>query len=272
MPALVTSGGVTINYHDYGAGTPLVFLHGWAMSGEVWHCQQMLAERYRCIAPDLRGHGGSSAPASGYSYDFFAHDLAELFSLFRLERAIVIAWSMGVQVALQAFPAIRERLAALVFVSGTARFTATDDYPFGLPLSESRGLEIRLKKDHGRAVREFVWGMFTDEERALLGHDYIAAMIDGHQLPAPHAAREALKSLASADFRHVLKCIDLPVLLVHGSADVICTAGAAQYMAGMLPAAELTVLEGAGHAPFLTRRDEFTGILNRFINGIHAED
>jgi pimeloyl-[acyl-carrier protein] methyl ester esterase len=272
MPILETSEGVSIHYDDKGTGMPLVFLHGWAMSGDVWRFQQVFAEQYRCIVPDLRGHGRSSAPVSGYSFDCFARDLAELFSSLDLERAIVIAWSMGVHVTLQAFPLIRERLSALVFVSGTARFTAAADYPFGLPPSEARGLGIRLKSDPSRAVLDFAAGMFTVEERNLGCCEMMSGMSDSSLLPDTQAARESLASLASADFRTVLADIDLPVLLIHGSSDTICPAAASHLMAEMLPDARLAVMAGAGHAPFLSRPDEFMYILRKFVDGFHAEN
>jgi len=268
MPVLLTSEGLALHYLDCGTGTPLVFLHGWAMSGDVWLGQRDFSECHRCIAPDLRGHGRSAAPSSGYSFNDFARDLADLFSCLELERAIVVAWSMGVLVALQAFPFIRDRLAGLVFVSGTSRFTAGADCPFGLAPAEARGLGVRLKKDHERAVRDFATGMFTEEECA---RGCLAAAAEGPWLPAPHAARESLASLASADLRSVLPGIDVPVLLIHGSADAICPVSAAKFMAQKLPNATLTVLEGAGHAPFLSRPKEFTGILSSFVDGIYAE-
>jgi non-heme chloroperoxidase len=269
MPVLTTSEGVAIHYLERGTGTPLVFLHGWAMSGDVWLGQMDVAKHHRCIAPDFRGHGRSAAPDSGYTFDCLSRDLAELFSRLDLDRAIVVAWSMGVLVALQAFPFIRSRLTALVFVSGTSRFTAGDDYPFGLAPSASRVLGVRLKKRPEQTVRDFAAGMFTEEERARGG---MTAATDVSRLPAPYAARESLVSLATADLRPVLPGIDLPVLLVHGSADAICPVTAASFMVQMLPNASLVVMEGAGHAPFLSRPGEFTGILSSFVDGIYAKD
>jgi non-heme chloroperoxidase len=272
MPFFETTEGVGIHYETAGEGPPLVFIHGWAMSGSVWRFQQGLADRYRLIMPDLRGHGLSSAPDTGYSFENFARDLDELFLCLDLVKAVIIAWSMGVQTVLQAFPRIRKRLAALVFVSGTPKFTAAEDYPYGLPQVEPRGLGIRLKKDYEKAVRDFARRMFTEEELAAGWYERMVAEKMMGALPARHAAQASLISLADADFRSVMPSVDLPVLLVHGSNDTICPSMASRYMAGLLPCARLEIMKGAGHAPFISRPTEFTSMLGNFIHGIHADD
>lgn len=272
MPFLETDEKVRIYYESTGVGPPIVFLHGWGMSGSVWQGQHVLSDRYRLIIPDLRGHGRSSAPESGYEFDCFAHDLLELFIRLDLDRAVVIAWSMGVLVALTAFPLIRGRLAALVFVSGTPKFTADEGYPYGLSSSESRGLGLRMKKNHHDAMHHFIRGMFTEEENSWGCPERMVSAESGYEYPDGRAARLSLKSLADADLRSALPGIDVPVLLVHGSDDNVCPVAAAHYMAGELPESRLVMLTGAGHAPFLTKPIEFNESIRQFINGIYSDD
>lgn len=100
MPFLETSGSVALHYDEAGEGFPLVFIHGWAMSGNVWAYQRPLAERFRVITLDLRGHGKSS-PASSYAFGDFASDVALLFDRLGLRRAALVGWSLGAQVALE---------------------------------------------------------------------------------------------------------------------------------------------------------------------------
>jgi len=271
-PFLETAQGVSINYLTAGDGPTLVFLHGWSMSGRVWRFQEGLAERYRLVIPDLRGHGLSSAPASGYSYEDFADDLVALFGALRLDNAVLIAWSMGVQVALQAYPLLKERLAALVFVSGTPRFTAGADYPHGLPAIETRGMALRLKRNHAGTVRDFSRRIFAEGELHQGQCERMVSEAIRGESPAYHTLQESLASLASADMRTVLPTVALPVLLIHGSADTICPSSASRFMTGQLPDARLVVMEGAGHAPFLSRPAEFTVLLTQFLDGIHADD
>jgi non-heme chloroperoxidase len=272
MPFLETAQGIRIYYRTAGDGPTLVFLHGWAMSGRVWRFQAGLAEKYRLVVPDLRGHGLSSAPESGYSYEVFADDLVALFGALHLDNAVLIAWSMGVQVALQAYPLLKERLAALVFVSGTPRFTAGADYPHGLPSVETKGMAFRLKRDHARTVSDFSRRMFVEGELHPIQCEQIISEAIRGESPAYHALQESLASLAAADLRTALPSVALPVLLIHGSADTICPSSASRYMAGQLPDARLVEMEGVGHAPFLSRSAEFTVLLTKFLDEIHAHD
>lgn len=272
MPFLETAQGVRIHYETAGDGPTLVFLHGWAMSGRVWRFQEGLADRYRLVVPDLRGHGLSSAPDSGYSYANFANDLVALFEALRLDNAVLIAWSMGVQVALQAYPLLKERLAALVFVSGTPRFTAGADYPHGLPSVETKGMALRLKRDQAGTLSDFSRRMFAEGELHQRHAERMISEAIRGESPQYHALQESLASLASADLRTALPSVALPVLLIHGSADTICPPSASRYMAGQLPDARLVVMEGVGHAPFLSRSAEFTVLLTKFLDGIHADD
>lgn len=273
MPFVRTPGGVTIHYEDAGSGPALVLVHGWSMSGLVWAFQEELAAAYRLITVDLRGHGASSAPAAGYAFVDFAADLASLFAQLELREATLVGWSMGAQVALHAFTAVRERLAALVLVSGTPRFTAAADFPYGLPAREARGMALRLKRDNAKTMGEFFRGMFGEGELARDHYQQIVRQVVIPALrPAPHAVIEALVTLNEEDQRPVLPLIDLPTLIIHGDRDTTCLPGAAHYMAERIAGAKLRVFAGVGHAPFLSRPAEFNVILKEFLQGVYGRN
>ena len=265
MPELTTPSGLTLHYDDAGAGRPLLFLHGWAMSGRVWRFQQPLSDRYRLVFLDQRGHGQSSAGA-GYTVDDYAGDLADFLERMELEGVVLIGWSMGVQVALQAFPAIRARLAALVLVGGTPRFTTAEVYPHGQAPVEVKGMGVRLRRDYGKTMGEFFRGMFAEGEMESAHYQRIVheIVIGGHS-PDQQAARESLKILSTVDQRELLPRIDRPVLLVHGDRDLICPASASAYMAKRLPMGTLEVMQGCGHAPFMTRPERFNELVRAFL-------
>lgn len=273
MPFIPAADGTPLSYETAGTGRPLLLVHGWAMSGQVWHFQVgAFAGGRRVIVPDLRGHG-RSVSAGPLSMAGFAGDLAALCAGLELERATLVGWSMGVQVVLEAFPLLRERVAALVLVGGTPRFTAADDYPYGLPPVEARGMALRLKRDYAGTMGDFFTSMFapgelTDDAYQRLVREIV---IPGRR-PEPEAALKALAALTGADQRQQLAGIDRPTLLVHGSADTICLPGASRYMAGQLPDATLKVMEGCGHAPFLSRPEEFNRTLALFLEKVYADD
>jgi pimeloyl-[acyl-carrier protein] methyl ester esterase len=81
-----------------------------------------------------------------------------------------------------------------------------------------------------------------------------------------------LETLATVDMRAVLPSIDLPVQLIHGGRDAICLPAGVHFMAEHLPNARLTVLEGLGHAPFLSRPGEFNGFLGDFLRDVYGRN
>ena len=266
MPKIQTADGIRLHYEEAGSGRPLVCIHGWGMSGKIWSFGEELRSSRRLIIPDLRGHGGSSAPGAGYALTDFAADLDALCTELQLERVVLLGWSLGSQVALQAVPLLRKRLEGVILVSGTPRFTADADYPHGLPLHAVRGLGLRLKRNYEAAMADFFTGMFVAGE-AVPARSRLMP-----ELPPLHAALAALDTLVTADLRPLLPSLDLPVLLVHGDRDPVCLPSASRFMAEQLPDARLEVLAGAGHAPFLSSRDGFTAAVTQFLVGFHAYD
>jgi pimeloyl-ACP methyl ester esterase len=265
MPFIETSG-INIYYEETGEGRPLVMLHGWAGSGRLWHFQRELSDTCRLVIPDLRGHGRSSAPASGNLLEDLAGDIVTLFERFDLQDVLLLGWSLGSQVALAAFPRLRERISGLVLVGATPRFTAMNGYPHGLSSNELRGMEIRLRRDFNGTMREFFQGMFAAGELSREQAERInREIVMGGDLPVPAVARAALEILSTADLREMLPSIDRPVLIIHGSVDAICPPGVARFMAERLPNARLELFDGAGHAPCLSRPEEFNAILRDFL-------
>lgn len=265
MPFIETISGATLHYDEIGSGRPVVFLHGWAMSTRVWRFQKELLDGRRLIFLDQRGHG-KSAPATGYALEDFAGDLVSFFEKLALGDAVLVGWSMGVQVALQAFPALRSRLAALVLVGGSPRFTSADGYPHGQAPVEVKGLDLRLRRDYQKTMGDFFRGMFTEGEMDKNQYQRIVhEIVMGGRSPDPDTARQALKILSVADLRDELPGIDRPVLLVHGEQDLICPASASAYMAERLPMGELKLMQGCGHAPFMTRPEEFNALVREFL-------
>jgi non-heme chloroperoxidase len=274
MPFIETPSGVSIHYESMGEGRPLVFIHGWSMSGRVWRYQaDAFASCCRVVAIDLRGHGESARTAPCFAFEDFASDVAELFEKLNLSNAVITGWSMGAQVALQSFTRLRERLAAVVLVGGTPRFTSSEDWPYGLPPAECRGMAIRLKRNFTKTMGEFFEGMFSNGELSHESYLRIARdVVMNGILPLPETALKTLETLNSADMRPLLSGIDAPVLLVHGSDDKITMPEASLYMSRFLPRATIKIIEGSGHAPFLSRPEEFNSLLRSFLEEVYGCD
>lgn len=273
MPFLQTDHNLTIHYDDQGDGFPLVLVHGWAMEGGVWAFQRPLAASFRLITVDLRGHGRSTAPGDGYCLADFAADIVSLFNGLGLERAAIAGWSLGAQAALEAAPLLGDRLAALVLVGATPRFSAADGWPHGLPATECRGLGLRLRRSFDAALDGFFHSMFAEGELSeesvrLIGQEIAAP----HRRPAATAAQAALVTLAESDQRHLLAKIRVPALVINGDRDAICPPEAGVHLADHLPLGRFLLFAGAGHAPFLSRPREFNSEVTRFLREVAGDD
>src|SRR6476620_4791374 len=97
MGSITTTDGTEIFYKDWGSGQPIVFHHGWPLSGDDWDTQMMffLGHGFRVIAHDRRGHGRSAQTATGHDMDTYAADVAELTQALDLKDAVHVGHSTG---------------------------------------------------------------------------------------------------------------------------------------------------------------------------------
>lgn len=267
MATLATDFG-NLHFEDQGRGPPLLLLHGWSLSSSVFADElPFLARTRRVVAPDLRGHGRSSA-AGPFSLADLAGDVVELAGRLALDRLALAGWSLGAQVALASLPLLRPRVAALVLVSGTPRFVAGDGWPHGLPASRLAALARRVGRDPAGAVGGFFEGMFAEEEAGEAVRARAEALRSDIPTPDPASALAGLDLLAREDLRARLPAVDVPTLLIHGERDPICPVGASRAMSAAIPGARLVELPGAGHAPFLSRPGAFRDALSSFLAAI----
>lgn len=273
-----TEPGISLHVEDWGAGPPIVLLHGWAMSSRALAgLAAILRGSHRVVAPDLRGHGRSRAPAcADYSLAAHARDLAALLDGLDLSGAVLLGWSLGAQIALEALPAIAQRLGGLVLLAATPRFLAGDGWPHGLAPSRLEALAARVRRDGDRAgsqaIDRFFAGMFAKGELAPAAEARLRRAVLG---AAPAASREAalggLEALRTADQRPALAAVDLPTLFIHGACDPICLPGASAFAATRVAGARRLELPGAGHAPQLSRPAAVAGAVAAFAAGVRGE-
>ncbi len=271
MPYLTASDSVNLYYEEIGDGKPLLFVHGWSLSSQIWLQQKkFFSSRYRCIAFDLRGHGRSMPSCSGYGIDILASDVRLFFERLCLSEVTLLGWSLGALVALASYPAVRERLASLVLVSGTSKYCSSPDYPHGLPPKEPRSLSLLLKRNPHKAMYGFHRTMFTDELHSEKGFEaFERDVLPLLPPPSPEVMVPVLQTLETADVRPVLSSIREPVLLIHGDRDLICPVDSSRYMSTQISGSQCAVLIGAGHAPMFSRSNEFNSTLAMFLENIY---
>ncbi len=270
MPWYENRRGELLWYEDEGTGYPVVLVHGWCMSSAVWKYQiEGLSSSQRLLAPDLRGHGRSRGTSGHLDFNTFANDLVDLVDRLKLSRVVLIGWSMGAQVALQSCAELSGRLAGMILVSATPRFTASDDFPHGLSGIEVNGMRLKVLRNTQRALDGFVSRLFTESEiEGQLSASEIKNLLSSIEPPDTSVVLDSLDALAGEDMRHILTTLDIPTLIINGGQDRICLPQASKYLKDHIPDAEQAVFPLCGHAPFLTHLHQFNAEISRFTRRV----
>ena len=120
MPKVVLKNGLRLHYQQTGEGPPLVLIHGLTGNLAVWHLKivPLLCDSFRIVSYDLRGHGYSDMPATGYSADDMADDLADLMDALGIERPLLVGHSYGADIALYYAAQYPERVEQVIAIEG----------------------------------------------------------------------------------------------------------------------------------------------------------
>jgi pimeloyl-ACP methyl ester carboxylesterase len=260
MPFL-THAGVRLRYERAGAGPAVLFVHGWAANHTYWeHQAHALRDRFSVITVDLRGHGESSRPKSGYGIASLAADLEGLVRTLRLARVAVVGWSMGGLVALELARRLGERLSALGLVGTTAGGLADPSNPHAQE-QRARDMLAAIQRDFRAFVRTFAPDVF----RAGKDSPLLAWAIGQREKTAPHAAAACFAGLVTADLRAQLGTIGAPTTVFHGRHDALLPLASGEQLAQGIRGAELAVFEQSGHAPPLEEPEAFNAAVARLL-------
>jgi non-heme chloroperoxidase len=265
------STDIELYYEDHGTGQPVVLIHGYPLDGSSWEKQTaaLLEAGHRVITYDRRGFGRSSRPTDGYDYDTFAADLATILDTLDLHDAVLVGFSMGTgEVGRYLGSYGSDRVAKAVFLGSLEPYLLqADDNPEGVPQSVFDGLFAAVQADRYAFFTQFFAGFFNTDE--LLGNRLSQEALDANQQLAynasPHASVWAQPTWLT-DFRGDIEKIDVPALIVHGTADNILPIDATgRRFAKALPTAEYVEIDGAPHGMLWTHADEVNKILLDFL-------
>jgi len=274
MPTITTKDGTRIHYTDWGTGQPIVFSHGWPLTGDDWERQMLFFadHGYRAIAHDRRGHGRSDRPWHGNEMDTYADDLACLTETLDLKDAVHIGHSTGGgEVARYLGRHGSGRVARAVLVSAVPPvMVKTADNPGGLPMEVFDGIRAGTGADRSKFYREIASGPFFGFNRE--GATVSQGMIDSFWLQGMMGGLkgqfDCIKAFSETDFTDDLRKIDVPVLVVHGSDDQIVPIDASAHRAmTLLKHGTLIVYEGGAHGLPATEADRLNGDLLAFVKG-----
>jgi peroxiredoxin len=265
------STDIDLYYEDHGSGQPVVLIHGYPLDGSSWEKQTaaLLEAGYRVITYDRRGFGRSSKPTTGYDYDTFAGDLATVLDALDLRDAVLVGFSMGTgEVGRYLGTRGADRVAKAVFLGSLEPFLLqTEDNPHGVPQSVFDGLLTAVKTDRYAFFTQFFAGFFNTDD--FLGNRLSQEALDANQQLAYNASPYAsvwAQPTWLTDFRADIEKIDVPSLIVHGTADNILPIEATgRLFAKAMPAATYVEIDGAPHGMLWTHAGEVNEILLRFL-------
>jgi len=217
---------IRIHFNDHGSGQPIVLIHGYPLDGNSWERQErvLLEAGYRCISYDRRGFGLSSQPTTGYDYDTFAADLNALLDHLGLDDVVLAGFSMGtgeVTRYLGTYGSGRVRKAALFGVIPPF-LLKTDDNPQGVPGEVFEGIKAAIVADRYAYFDDFFANFYNTDVLApeRIGDAALRASFQVAAGAGPYATYTCVDAWLT-DFRGDLPKIDVPTLVVHGTADRI---------------------------------------------------
>ncbi|MFJ4486806.1 alpha/beta fold hydrolase [Streptomyces longwoodensis] len=229
MGTVTTGDGTTIFYKDWGPrdGEPIVFHHGWPLSADDWDNQMLffLAQGYRVIAHDRRGHGRSTQTATGHDMDTYAADVAALTDALDLRGAVHIGHSTGGgEVARYVARAKPGRVSKAVLVGAVPPLMLkTEANPGGLPKEVFDGFREGVAGNRAQTFIDIPSGPFYGFNRP--GAQVSQGLIDNWwrqgMMGAANAHYECIAAFSETDFTEDLKQIDVPVLVAHGTDDQV---------------------------------------------------
>ena len=267
-------GGLELNVMEWGnaAGAPLFLIHGWSQAYPCWEKQyaSALADEFRIVAMDLRGHGLSEAPREQAAYTdgrLWADDVAAVIDALGLDRPVLACWSYGGLVISDYLRHHGESaIAGVNFVAAAVRI---GEVAFGryigtgflepFPRAVSADLAESIE-----GIRDFVVRCF---HRKLSREDYERVLCFNMTVHSDVRASLAARELDNID---VLAALRVPVLITQGRLDNMVLPPMAELIRQHVPHAQLSWYDDVGHGPFIEDVERFNRELAAFTRAARA--
>ncbi|HBR4303207.1 TPA: alpha/beta hydrolase [Klebsiella pneumoniae] len=276
MAFVTTQDGVNIYFKDWGPkeAQPIVFHHGWPLSADDWDNQMLffLAEGFRVIAIDRRGHGRSDQVSEGHDMDHYAADVSAVVEHLDLLNAVHVGHSTGGgQVAryVARYGQPQGRVAKAVLISAVPPLMVkTEQNPGGTPIEVFDGFRKALAANRAQFYLDVASGPFYGFNRdgAEISQGTIQNWWRQGMIGSAKAHYEGIKAFSETDQTEDLKSITLPVLVMQGDDDqVVPYKNAAILQDKLLPNSQLKIYPGFPHGMHTSHADTINADLLAFI-------
>jgi non-heme chloroperoxidase len=262
---------IELYYEDHGSGPPVVLLSGWPLDSRSWEPQvhALLQAGHRVIVYDRRGFGLSSRPTEGYNFDTLADDLNALLTEIDVREATLIGFSLGTgELARYIGRYGTERLKSCVFIESLApSFGKSDENPNGVDQATVDTVRQAILDDRPA----WLTGLLGD---FLNLDDYLGTRVSEETVRNNWNAGAGASPVATwacvltwlEDFHQDITRIDIPTLILHGTADrILSIDGQGRRLHAALPDARYVEIEGGPHVMCVTHAQEVNRELLAFL-------
>lgn len=253
-----------IHLETFGAGKPIVLVHGWAMhSGILREFAQQLARHYRVTCVDLPGHGRSES-VEPFTLDRIGAELVNLIP----EPSCWLGWSLGASVVLNIASRYSERVSSLILLAGNPLFTvdASETQWPGMKNNLLDNFAEQLQQNCPATLLRFLSLQINglpDQKSQLKA---LRTTVFECDAPDAQTLQGGLDILKQADLRKALSELTMPVAAIMGGLDTLVPVAAGQAMQQILPRLELNIIDRAGHVPFLSHAEQTLAIISQFMD------
>jgi len=258
--------GNKIFYQVAGRGQPILLIHGYPLSGELFRHQRTgLSDRFKVVTLDLPGFGRSTAPNATGSIMSYAKDVIALMNHLHIQKAIIGGHSMGGVITMELYREVPQRFAGMILI---------DTNPMPAPIvgaAQWNAYPIQARqKGIASTVPLLLPQMLTGRTR--LGYPGVANELKGIVMQASLngfvAGGHALAD--RADYRPLLKTVKVPTLILVGVADALWSLEIDQMMHAAIPASKLVILPGAAHASIFEKPTEANNAIRSWASNMAA--
>jgi non-heme chloroperoxidase len=262
---------IEIHYEDHGSGQPVVLISGYPLDGTSWERQEreLLAAGHRVVTYDRRGFGRSSQPTVGYDYDSLAADLNALLEKLDLNDVVLGGFSMGTGEVVRYLGSYGSARVSKAVLFGTIPpfLLKTEDNPEGVDGEVFEGIKAAIVKDRYAFFKGFFDNLYNVDELApdRISDQAWQASFNVAAGASPYATYACVDTWLT-DFRDDVARIDVPTLVVHGTADRILPISAtADRLPDLIDDVRLVRVENGPHNIGWTHPDEVNAALLGFI-------
>ena len=271
MAYIKSKDGVQLHVKDVGTGKPVVLIHGWPLTGDMFEYQSLalIEAGYRVVTYDRRGFGQSGHPASGYDYNTFADDLAAVLEELDIRGAALVGFSMGGgEIARYLSRHGTDRVSKAVLIGSVVPYLLKDaSNPDGVDQSVFDDMKAQIRKDRFAFLQTFtemfygVGWVTSSVSDALLDWTFMLAV-----MASPKATIDCVDAFGKTDFRPDLASFTIPTLVIHGTGDkTVPIDPSGRAAAKGIKGAMLIEYDGEPHGLFATAPDRLNKDLLTFI-------